>query len=156
MALKQCVATALCAAALVPVTRAQDLNLDEPARKPYRIGTVASVQITRAAAESAAGETASCAGTRHLTQRDVRRFLAHARPISRRGYLQDHFLTGDCYTEAKVTFKDGRTIRLGIANDAGTALLTPIVRGQEQEPGHYLRCAQCAGLLDRPDRLPTQ
>ncbi|SFD80795.1 hypothetical protein SAMN04489710_106217 [Paracidovorax konjaci] len=120
------------------------------------LGTVSSIQITRATAENAVGEKAPCTGMRPLAERDVRHFLGHARPISRRAALHDHFLTGDCYTEARLTFKDGRVATLGIANDAGTARLTPVVQGKEQEHGHHLRCAQCAGLLDLPGRLPPQ
>ncbi|WP_160012763.1 hypothetical protein, partial [Rhizobium sp. 18055] len=105
--------------------------------------------------ETAAADTGACAGTRPLTESDVRRFLTHARPITRRAALQDEFLVGDCYTEARIRFQDGRTASLGIANDAGTALLTPIAQGKEQAPGRYFRCRQCTGMLDLPDRLPV-
>ncbi|MFD1838799.1 hypothetical protein [Paracidovorax cattleyae] len=115
---------------------------------------MASIQITRANAQTAAGNAAPCAGVRPLAESDVRRFLAHARPITRRAALHDDFLVGDCYTEARVRFQDGRTASLGIANDAGTALLTPIARGRERAQGRYFHCKPCAGMLDLPARLP--
>lgn len=152
MALKTHAIAALCIAAHLCPSHAQQPQPHAAARKPSSIAAVASVEITRATAQSAAGETAPCAGTRPLAEHDVRRFLAHARPIDRRAYLHDHFLTGDCYTEARVRFKDGRVDTLGIANDAGTALLTPVLRGKEQEHGRTLRCEECIGLLDLPDR----
>ncbi len=131
----------------------------EPPRavnKTHAIAPVASIQITRANAQTAAGDAAPCAGVRPLAESDVRRFLAHARPVTRRAALHDDFLVGDCYMEARIRFQDGRTASLGIANDAGTALLTPIVEGsREQAQGRYLRCTECAGMLDLRDRLPT-
>ncbi len=124
--------------------------------KTHATAPVAAIQITRATAQTAAGDAAPCAGVRPLAESDVRRFLAHARPVTRRAALHDDFLVGDCYTEARVRFLDGRTASLGIANDAGTALLTPIVEGsREQAQGRYFRCTECAGMLELPDRLPT-
>ncbi|GKT22629.1 hypothetical protein [Acidovorax sp. SUPP3334] len=152
MALKHSAIAALWIAFPLCPSLAQESKPHTPARKLWSIAAVASIDITRAAAQSAAGETAPCAGIRPLGERDVRQFLGHARPIDRRAYLHDHFLTGDCYTEARVRFKDGRVATLGIANDAGTAVLTPVVRGKEQAPGRYLHCAQCTGLLDLADR----
>lgn len=143
-----CLATHLCNAGQAPAS-------PRASEKTHAIAPVASIQITRANAQTAAGDAAPCTGVRPLAEGDVRRFLEHARPITRRAALHDDFLVGDCYTEARVRFQDGRTASLGIANDAGTALLTPIVEGREQTQGRYFRCTQCAGMLDLPDRLPT-
>ncbi|WOI45223.1 hypothetical protein [Acidovorax sp. BLS4] len=154
MVVKRHAIAALCIAAHLFPSHAQESKSPAPARKSYPVAAVASVEITRPAAQNAAGESAPCVGTRPLAEQDVRRFLAHSRPIDRRAYLHDHFLTGDCYTEARIRFKDGRVATLGIANDAGTALLTPVVAGKEQASGRYLHCARCTGLLDLPDREP--
>ncbi|BFO57531.1 hypothetical protein AVXHC19_43340 [Acidovorax sacchari] len=154
MALKTYSAAAICLAAHL-CNAGQAPEPPRASHQTHAIAPAASIQITRATAETAAGDTAPCAGVRPLTESDVRRFLAHARPITRQAALHDDFQVGDCYTEARVRFQDGRTASLGIANDAGTALLTPIVEGREQAQGRYFRCTQCAGMLDLPDRLPT-
>ncbi len=155
MALKMYSAAALCLAAHL-CNAGQAPEPPRAVNKTHAIAPVASIQITRATAQTAAGDAAPCAGVRPLAESDVRRFLAHARPITRRAALHDDFLVGDCYTEARVRFQDGRTASLGIANDAGTALLTPNVEGsREQAQGRYFRCTECAGMLDLPDRLPT-
>lgn len=142
-------------APLVHAANAQLLQNDDLAGESAKPGEIASIQITRANAQAAAGDTAPCAGVRPLTESDVHRFLTHARPITRRAALHDEFLVGDCYTEARIRFQNGRTASLGIANDAGTALLIPIAQGKEQAQGRYFRCRQCAGMLDLPDRLPA-
>jgi hypothetical protein len=155
MALARVVAALLLAATLQsPSANAQDLNLDEPPKPPYKLGVVQSIKITRPIAENAEGDASKCVDMRRLQARDVRYFLKHSKRINRRGYLHDYFLTDDCYTEAHVTFKDGRTVSLGVANDAGTAVLSPIVKGKQQEQSYYRLCERCAGMLDLPNRVP--
>ncbi len=153
MALKICTCAAIFLTA--HLCHAQPPEKPRAASKIQTIAPIASVEITRAIPETAGGDIAPCASVRPLTESDVRRFLTHARPITPRAALHDEFLVGDCYTEARIRFQDGRTASLGIANDAGTALLTPIAQGKEQAQGRYFRCRQCAGMLDLPDRLPA-